>query len=139
MCCFLNPESTYSRFMFVGQVEMPLREDDQVLVMFASVRVERDVMANDMSIVCEFPDVFYEDVYDLPPEREVEFAIDLVHGTRPMPMTPYQMSTSELGELKKQLEDLLEKKFVRPSVSLWGVPILFVKKKDGNMRLCVDY
>lgn len=75
----------------------------------------------------------------MPPEREFEFVIDLVPGTRPVSMAPYRMSASELAELKKQLEDLLEKKFVRPSVSPWGAPVLLVKKKEGSMRLCIDY
>ena len=65
--------------------------------------------------------------------------IDLVPGTRPISMAPYRMSTSELSELKKQLEELLEKKFVRTSVSPWGAPVLLVNKKDGSMRLCIDY
>jgi len=69
----------------------------------------------------------------------VEFAIDLVPGTSPISIALYRMSASELGELKKQLEELLEKQFIRPSVSPWGAPVLLVKKKDGNMRLCVDY
>jgi len=83
--------------------------------------------------------ISYNEIPDVPPEREVEFSIDLVPGTKPVSMTPYRMSTSELAELKKQLEDLLEKKFVRPSVSPWGAPILLDKKKDGSMRLCIDY
>lgn len=75
----------------------------------------------------------------MPPEREVEFSIDLVPGTKPVSMTPYRMSAFELAELKKQLQDLLDKKFVRPSVSPWGAPVLLFKKKDGSMRLCIDY
>ncbi|MCI57297.1 cellular nucleic acid-binding protein [Trifolium medium] len=71
----------------------------------------------ELPVVCEFLDVFPEDVSDVPPEREVEFTIDLVPGTSPISMAPYQMSASELNELKKQLEELLEKKFIRPSVS----------------------
>ena len=90
-------------------------------------------------MVCEFPEVFPDEIPDVPPEREVEFAIDLVPGTRPMSMAPYRMSASELSELKKQLEELLEKKFLRPSVSSWGAPALLVKKKDGSIRLCDDY
>ena len=96
-------------------------------------------MSADLPIVSEFPDVFPDDISDLPPEREVEFAVDLVPGTSPVSMSPYRMSASELRELKKQLEELLEKRFIRPSVSLWGAPVLLVKKKDGSMRLCVDY
>ncbi|RDX95970.1 hypothetical protein CR513_21428, partial [Mucuna pruriens] len=71
--------------------------------------------------------------------REIEFSIDLAPGTGPISAAPYRMSPLELAELKKQLEDLLEKKFVRPSVSPWGAPVLLVKKKDGSMRLCIDY
>ena len=69
----------------------------------------------------------------------MEFAIDLVIGTSHILIAPYLMSASELGELKKQLEDLLEKQYIRLSVSPWGAPVLLVKKKDGSMRLCVDY
>ena len=93
----------------------------------------------DLPVVQEFPEVFLDDITKLPPEREVEFAIDLVPGTRPILIAPYRMSASELGELKKQLEELLEKQFIRLSVSPWGALVLLVKKKDGSMRLCVDY
>lgn len=93
----------------------------------------------DLPVVCEFPDVFLSNIIDLLLEREVKFTIDLVPGTRLVSMTPYRMSMSELGELKKQLEYLLEKKFVRPSVSSRGSPVLLVKKKYGSMRLCGDY
>jgi hypothetical protein len=107
--------------------------------MFASLKLEGEVRINELPIVQEFSDVFPEDVSDVPPEREVEFTIDLVPGTSPVSMAPYRMSASELGELKKQLEELLEKKFIRPSVSPWGAPVLLVKKKEGTMRLCIDY
>ena len=83
--------------------------------------------------------MFPDDIIDLPPEREVEFAIDLMPGTSPISIAPYRMSASELGELKKQLEELLDKQFIRPSVSPWGALVLLVKKNDGNMRMCVDY
>lgn len=132
-------ESANLIFMSADQVEMSLREDDQVLVMFASLRVESDVVASDIPMVCEFPDVFPEDICDLPPEQEVEFAIDLIPGTRPVSMAPYRMSALEMIELKRQLEDLLEKEFVRPSVSPWGAPMLLNKMKYGSMRLCFDY
>jgi len=82
----------------------------------------------------EFPEVFPDDIIDLLPEREVNFAIDLVPGTSRISIAPYRMSTSELCELNKQLEELLEKQFIRPSVSPWGDLVLLVKKKDGNMR-----
>lgn len=103
-------ESTNSRFMSAGQVKMSLRDNDQVLVVFASLRVENDVAACDMAMVCEFFDVFPKDICDLPPECEVDFTIDLVPGTRPVSAAPYIMSPTKLGELKSQLEGLLEKK-----------------------------
>ena len=93
----------------------------------------------ELPIVRDFPEAFPEDVSILLSEREVEFTIDLVPGTSPVSMAPYRMSASELKELKSQLEDLLEKKFIRLSVSLWGALVLLVKKKEGSIRLCVDY
>ena len=87
----------------------------------------------------EFPEVFPEDVPGLPPEREIEFSIDLIPGTGPISQAPYRMSPTELAELKKHIEELLSKQFIRPSVSPWGAPVLLVKKKDGGTRLCVDY
>ncbi|GKU99598.1 hypothetical protein SLEP1_g12422 [Rubroshorea leprosula] len=93
----------------------------------------------DIPVVHEFPDVFSENLPSLPPDKEVEFAIDLVPGTGPISKAPYRMAPTELKELKIQLEELLEKGFIRPAVSPWGAPVLFVKKKDGSMRLCIDY
>ncbi|XP_027922644.1 uncharacterized protein LOC114180530 [Vigna unguiculata] len=90
-------------------------------------------------VVGDFSDVFPEDVPGLPPTREIEFSIDLVPGAGPVSIAPYRMAPAELVELKKQIEELLEKQFIRPSVSPWGAPVLLVKKKDGSSRLCVDY
>ena len=75
----------------------------------------------------------------MPPSRDVDFAIDLIPRAGPISMAPYRMASTELAGLKKHIEDLLEKKFIRPSASTWGAPILLVKKKDGSSRLCVDY
>ena len=104
-----------------------------------SLSIENQVAIDELQVVRDFPKVFPDDIPDVPAEREVEFSIDLVPGTKPVSMGPYRISAYELVELKKQLEDLLEKKFVRPSVSPWGILVLLVKKKDGNMRLNVDY
>ena len=87
----------------------------------------------------EYPDVFSRELPGLPPEREVEFVIELAPGTHPVSITPYRMAPLELKELKVQLQDLLDKGFIRPSTSPWGAPVLFIKKKDGYLRLCVDY
>ena len=92
-----------------------------------------------VSIVSEFPDVFPEDLPGIPPEREIDFGIDLVPETNPISIPPYRMAPAELKELKEQLKDLLDKGFIRPSKSPWGAPVLFVRKKDGSLRMCIDY
>ena len=93
----------------------------------------------DIPIVKGFFDNFREELHGLPPEREIEFFIELLPSTCPLSKAPYRMAAVELRELKLQLQDMLDKGFVRPSVSPWGAPVLFVKKKDGNLRLCIDY
>ncbi|KAA3474290.1 Transposon Ty3-I Gag-Pol polyprotein [Gossypium australe] len=90
-------------------------------------------------VVCEFPDVFPEELPGLPSIREVEFGIDLLSGTTPISIAPYRMAPTELKELKSQLQELTDRGFARPSFSPWGAPVLFVKKKDGMMRMCIDY
>ena len=90
-------------------------------------------------VVNEYPDVFPDKLLVMPSERDIEFSIDLVPGTSPIAKRPYRMVASELAELKKQLEELQQSGFIRPSSSPWGAPVLFVKKKDGSMRMCVDY
>lgn len=90
-------------------------------------------------IVNEFPNVFLEDLLDLPLNREVEFFIDLVHNTRPISKTPYHVAPVKLKELKVQLEELLKKGFICHSISPWEALVLFIKKKDGNIRLYIDY
>jgi hypothetical protein len=92
----------------------------------------------DIPVVCEFPDVFPEDLPGLPPERDVEFVIELKPGTTPISRRSYIMPPNELAELKTQLQDLLEKGFIQPSSSPWGYPAIFVKK-DQTLRMCVDY
>lgn len=93
----------------------------------------------DMPVVCEFPDIFPEEILGLPPIKEVEFTIELLPGTAPISIAPYRMASVEMGELKLQLQELLSKGFIRPSASPWGAPVLFVKKKDGSLRMCIDY
>nr|GFD50490.1 putative reverse transcriptase domain, aspartic peptidase domain protein [Tanacetum cinerariifolium] len=87
----------------------------------------------------EFPDVFPDELPGIPLIREVEFNIELITGSEPISKAPYRMAPIELKELKDQLRELLERSCIRPSVSPWGAPVLFVKKKDGSMRLCIDY
>ena len=92
-------------------------------------------LVDEIPVVREFPD----DIARLPSDREVEFTIDLIPGTKPISNPPYRMAPAELRELKAQLEELLSKGFIWPSISPWGAPILFVKKKDGSFQLCIDY
>nr|GEV80235.1 hypothetical protein [Tanacetum cinerariifolium] len=93
----------------------------------------------DVPVICKFPDVFPEDFPGLPPPREVELEIKLVPGAAPVARAPYRLAPSEMKELAKQLQELSDKGFIQPSSSLWGAPVLFVKKKDGSFRMCIDY
>ncbi|GJV83093.1 putative reverse transcriptase domain-containing protein [Tanacetum coccineum] len=93
----------------------------------------------DVPIVQDFPEVFPEDLLGLPPTRQVEFQIDLIPGAAPVARAPYRLAPSEMKELSEQLKELSEKGFIRPSSSPWGAPVLFVKKKDGSFRMCIDY
>ncbi|GKE29340.1 putative reverse transcriptase domain-containing protein, partial [Tanacetum coccineum] len=93
----------------------------------------------DVPTVWDFPEVFPEDLPGLPPTRQVEFQVDLVLGTAPVARAPYILAPSKLQELSTQLQELSDKGFIRPSFSPWGAPILFVKKKDGSFRMCIDY
>ncbi|GJZ92016.1 putative reverse transcriptase domain-containing protein, partial [Tanacetum coccineum] len=93
----------------------------------------------DVPIVQDFPDVFPEDLPGLPPTRQVEFQIDLIPGAAPVARAPYRLAPSKMKELSEQLKELSDKGFIRPSSSPWGAPVLFVKKKDGSFRMCIDY
>src|SRR5581483_4682673 len=93
----------------------------------------------DFPVVRVFPEVFPEELPGLPPHRQVEFHIDLVPGAAPVAKSPYRLAPSEMQELLNQLQELLDKGFIRPSSSLWGAPVLIVKKKDGSFRMCIDY
>jgi hypothetical protein len=92
-----------------------------------------------VSVVNEFPNVFLKELLGMPPDRDVEFAIELMPSTTPIYRAPYRMATLELAKLKEHIKELLEKGFIHPSLSLWGTPAIFVLKKDGTKRLCVDY
>ncbi|XP_015944890.2 uncharacterized protein LOC107470017 [Arachis duranensis] len=109
-----------------------------VMLLAASVSGEEQNLKQ-IPVVCEFLKVFLDDIEEFPPSRKVEFSIELVLGIGPILIAPYRMLPLEMAELKTQLEDLMSKCFIRPSVSSWGVPVLLVKIKDGSMRLCVDY
>jgi len=90
-------------------------------------------------VVRDYPDVFPTDLPGMPPDTDIDFGIDLFLGTQLIFILSYRMDPSKLKELKEQLQDLLDKGFIWPSVSPWGAPVLFVKKKDGSMHMCIDY
>ena len=96
--------------------------------MVRNVEAETRAVKN-MPVVCEFP----EELLGLPPEREIEFYIDIVPGTDPISMLPYRMAPVELKELNEQLKELLDQGFIRPNTSPWGAPVLFVNKKYGSL------
>src|SRR4051812_29061662 len=125
----INPEGKAIRFTAVG---MP-RKMEVTVCQVTTTELRK------IPVVREFPDVFPEELPGMPPDRELEFAIELVPGTTPIYKKYYRMPSTELVELKKQLDELLQKGYIRPSTSPWGSPVLFVKKKDGTLRMCVDY
>ncbi|GJV67538.1 putative reverse transcriptase domain-containing protein [Tanacetum coccineum] len=100
---------------------------------------EDEPKLNDIPVVREFEDVFPEDLSGFPPQRQVEFCIDLGPRAMPIAKSPYRLAPSEMQELSEQLQELQDKGFIRPSHSPWGAPVLFVKKKDGSLRMCINY
>ncbi|KAL1224845.1 RNA-directed DNA polymerase-like protein [Cardamine amara subsp. amara] len=108
------------------------------LATISSPEAVGEAKVGDIRVVQEFSDVF-QSLQGLPPSRSDPFTIELEPGTTPISRAPYRMAPAEMAELKKQLEELLSKGFIRPSTSPWGAPVLFVKKKDGSFWLCVDY
>ena len=98
-----------------------------------------EVNLENIHVIREFPDVFPKELPGIPPEREVDLSIEVVQGTTPISRTPYCMAPTELKESKTQLQEILDKGFIQPSVSPWGAPVLFVKKKDDTLWMCIDY
>nr|GEY62768.1 putative reverse transcriptase domain-containing protein [Tanacetum cinerariifolium] len=111
---------------------------DRRSYLFVAQVVEKEPLERrleDVLVIFKFPDVFPDNLPGLPPPRQVEFEIELV----PVARAPYRLAPSEMKRLAKQLQELSDKGFIRPSSSLWGAPVLFVKKKDGSFRTCIDY
>jgi hypothetical protein len=94
---------------------------------------------DEIHVVCEYPDVFPDDLPEMSPDRAIEFKIKLQPGTTPVYKRPYPMTQNDMTELKTQLQELLDKGYIRPSCSPWGCPTIFVSKEDKTQRLCVDY
>ena len=116
-----------------------LRKGCQVYLAFVVDRRQEGTRLEDIPIVKEFPDVFPDDISSLPSDKAIEVDIELIPGTELISIPPYRVAPAKLKELKAQLEELLSKGFIRPSTSPWGAPVLFVKKKYGSLRLCIDY
>jgi len=116
----------------VIQARWSIKNGAPAFLAYIKAEPEGERKLEDTLVVCDYPDVFAKDTTGLLPDREIEFSINLMPGTQPIHKAPYRMAPSELKELKKQLEDLVDRGFIHPSVSPWGAPVLFVKKKDGS-------
>ncbi|MFS8007030.1 putative nucleotidyltransferase, Ribonuclease H [Helianthus anomalus] len=116
-----------------------LRKGHTAILALVTDASAKEKKLEDIPVVRNFPQVFPEDLPGLPPHRQVEFHIELAPGAAPIARAPYHLAPTELEELSKQLQELLDKVFIRPSSSPWGAPVLFVKKKDGTFKMCIDY
>ncbi|KAK8923672.1 hypothetical protein KSP39_PZI019345 [Platanthera zijinensis] len=120
------------------QLVRAVNQGGVALVALLEVSLSR-LSLGEVPVVAEFGDVFPEELPGAPPRREIDFSIELVPEARPVSRPPFRMAPKELAELKVQLQELLEQGYIRPSSSPWSAPVLFVKKKDGSMRLCINY
>ena len=97
------------------------------------------IVQEEVPVVRDFPDVFPEELPGMPLDRDIEFMIELLPGLTQIFKRPYRMPPNDLEEIKKQINELLEKGYIRPSSSPWGATVLLVEKKDGTLRMVVDY
>ncbi|XP_070015262.1 uncharacterized protein [Nicotiana sylvestris] len=111
---------------------------DTYLAYVRDVSVDTPIVES-VPVVRDYPDVFPMDILGKPPNRDIDFGTDLLLGTQPISIPPYCIALPELKELNEQLQELLDNGFIWTSVSPWGAPVLFVKKKDGSMHMCIDY
>nr|GEW13223.1 putative reverse transcriptase domain-containing protein [Tanacetum cinerariifolium] len=116
-----------------------IERGSQLFVAHVTEKEPQEKRLKDVPVFQDFPEVFLDDLPRLPPPRQVEFRIDLVPSAAPVAHVPYRLAPSEMKELEKQLQELSGKGFIHPSSSPWGAPVLFVKKKDGSFRMCIDY
>jgi len=126
------------RFISAMQMNHCLRKGCQAYAV-QEVRKEKGPSLEQYPVLSEFPDVFPKELSGLPPKRELDLSIELKPGTKPISKTPYRMTTLELQELQVQLKELLRIGHIRPNISPWGAPVIFVEKKDGSLRLCINY
>ncbi|KAJ0497125.1 putative nucleotidyltransferase, Ribonuclease H [Helianthus annuus] len=116
-----------------------LRKGHTAILALVTNTQEKEKRIEDFPVVRDYPEVFPEELPGLPPHRQVEFQIELAPRAAPIARAPYRLAPAELTKLSTQLQELLDKGFIRPSSSPWGAPVLFVKKKDGTFRMCIDY
>ena len=134
------PKKTLNRKISAFQLKKCARKGWRVFVVHITEINDKETKPNleDLPFLNDFKDIFPKEISGLPPRRDIDFTIELVPGAVPASKAPYRMNTPELVELKLQLHELIDKEYIRPSVSPWGAPVLFVKKKDGTLRLCVN-
>nr|GEU66934.1 putative reverse transcriptase domain-containing protein [Tanacetum cinerariifolium] len=137
----VKSESNVSRLKVISCIKDYKYIKKRIPVFIAQVTKKEPAkkQLQDVPVICNFPEVFLDDLPGLPPPRQVEFKIELIPGAAPVARAPYHLATSELKELSDQLKELSEKGFIRPSSSPWGASVLFVKKKDGSFHMCIDY
>jgi hypothetical protein len=140
--------SKYDRVIQCAKKAVKLTKKDGTSVEFVALvqsgpdsklNQTKPIALEDIRVVQDYPDIFLEELSGMPPDRDIEFLKELLPGTPPVSKRPYRMPMNELVELKKQLAELQAKGFIRPSSSPCGAPVLFVEKKDGTQRMCVDY
>ncbi|GKD93102.1 putative reverse transcriptase domain-containing protein, partial [Tanacetum coccineum] len=122
-----------------GEILRVLGEKPEEKVRCLMSAKTKEQKLRDIVIVRNFPEVFPDDLSGLPPSREFEFRIDLIPRAMPVAKSPYRLAPSKMEELSSQLREFQDKGFIRPSSSPWGTPVLFIKKKDGSFRMCIDY
>jgi hypothetical protein len=135
------PKHVSVRQVSAMQLKKCIRKGCQVYTIQVTNLLEKEEnpKLEDFVVLREFRDMFVDEIPELPPKTEIDFSIDLLLGSAPISKAPYQMSLPELTELKIQLQELLDKEYIRLSVSPWGAPVLFVKNKYGTLRLCINY
>ena len=131
--------SVMSNVILAMQVRRFIRKGYEAFLALILDSKRGQVDVETIPVVREFSDVFLEELPGIPLDREVDLSIETMPGTSPMSRAPYRMAPTELKELKVQLQEILDKGFVQPSVSPWGAHVLFVKKKDGTLRMCINY
>ncbi|GJX72925.1 putative reverse transcriptase domain-containing protein [Tanacetum coccineum] len=132
-----DPKVVTDRFLHKAQKY--IEKGCELFLAQVTEQESKEKRLEDVPVIRDFPEVFPDELPGLPPPRQVEFRIDLIPGAAPVARAPYRLAPTEMKELSKQLQELLEKGFIRPSSSPWGAPVLFVKKKDGSFRMCIDY